>query len=58
MSNSLGPVRFTRMHRTENRREVQFIKNNLGIAQSKCEIWSFRELRYLPNYVPIILNGI
>ena len=36
----IGPVRFTRMHRTANRREVQLITNNVGTVEGIMEDWS------------------
>ena len=35
----IGPVRFTRMHRTENRREVQLITTHLGSVRCNMHIW-------------------
>ena len=38
----VGPVRFTRMHRTENRREVQLITNHGSV---RCNMHEWRSLR-------------
>lgn len=45
----IGPVRFTRMHRTENRREVQLITTHQGSVRCNMHIWnSLRDRGIVP----------
>ena len=47
----VGPVRFTRIHRTENRKEMQLVNRNTGTVDSIFQEW--RPLRE-NNTIPVI----
>lgn len=48
----VGPVRFTRMHRTSRRREVQLITQNARTLEQIFQRWETELLHY--NIIPII----